>query len=74
MAQIRPGQRVRELLTCSHSFHEDCILSWIYSTASAPCCPNCRQPATLDDLQALDPMRPHNAPARASPHAAQPHV
>ena len=39
---FRPGQRVRQIPTCGHLFHDECVRPWF---ALDRRCPNCRCPA-----------------------------
>nr|CAD2171688.1 unnamed protein product [Meloidogyne enterolobii] len=38
-------------LNCHHKYHQNCITPWI--EGGAPHCPQCRAPATLDDINQL---------------------
>lgn len=47
LENIKSGEKCRLLPGCSHSFHSQCIDSWLLKTPVCPICRTCAKPAKI---------------------------
>ena len=53
--EIKKGDVIREMPTCNHKFHSECVDNWL---TVKPQCPNCRKNIRMDIREMLQlPMQ-----------------
>ena len=67
LAQLQKGERY-SALPCAHSYHEECLSTWLQRQAS---CPSCRAPVDIDICAAAKQLCDTVAVCRPSPRAVE---